>query len=130
MKNLILGLKDGRDCALYANVEVTKADATNEFSKLLFFLLYVFLFLDVEVANFYYKGWFSSEGLDLNKISSFLSLFFEASASCYFLKNDTRRDFELRLEVFEFRLEDLKFGSVFKERSELEEDRIMDLLNE
>ena len=130
LQNLLLGFKDEWERALDASAYATKADADNEFLKLFSFFSDAFAFLDTDVATFSDEGWVSREGLDLNEIYFFLALFFEASATWYFLKESTRREFELRLEVFEFRLEEFKFILVSEEDSELEEDRRMDLLNE
>ena len=86
--------------------------------------------MNAEVANFSDKVLVSEIGLEINDISSFLDLFFEdLSAWCSF-KEAIIRDFEFRLKVVESSLEYFYSGSVSEEESELEEDRMMDLLNE
>ena len=58
-QNLLLGLKDERECALDASVDETKYYSTNEVLGIFSFLSDFITFLDAEVSNVSDEGWVS-----------------------------------------------------------------------
>ena len=102
LKNLLLGLKDEWYCALDANADAIKVDVTNKALEIFSFLLDFLVFLGSEVSTYSDESWVS-------EVSSSLVLFWEDLVSWSFFKEEdsfTRRDFDLRLEVFHSRLKE------------------------